>query len=82
MCFEKYLDKCCADLKIKFNHKASLKYSEFNYTKINTQQNIDIDGKMIVEANAISAQYITYKYLIVKVVIKPFIRGCYAMRGI
>ena len=31
MCFEKRLDKCWADLKIKFDYEAPLNYSEFNY---------------------------------------------------
>ena len=52
-CFEKILDKYWADLKIKFFHEAPLNYSEFNYTKINTPQNIDFDGELSVEANAI-----------------------------
>ena len=47
------LDKCWTDLKIKFYHEAPLKYSESNYTKINTPQNIDFDGELSVEANAI-----------------------------
>ena len=34
MCFEKRLDKCWADLKIKFDHEAPLNYSEFKYTKV------------------------------------------------
>ena len=53
MGLEKRLDKCWADLKIKFDHEAPLNYSEFNYTKINTPQNIDFDGELSVEANAI-----------------------------
>ena len=53
MCFEKRLDKCWADLKIKFEHGASLNYSEINYTKINAPQNIDFDSELSVEANAI-----------------------------
>ena len=53
MCFEKRLDKCWADFKIKFDHEAPLNYSEFDYTKINTPQNIDFDGELSVEANAI-----------------------------
>ena len=59
MCFEKRLDKCWADLKIKFDHEAPLNYSELSYTKINTPQNIDFDGELTVEANAIWAQYKT-----------------------
>ena len=47
MCFKKRLNKCWADLKIKFDHEAPLSYLEFNYTKI------DIDGELSVEANAI-----------------------------
>ena len=53
MGFKKRLDKCWADLKIKFNNEASLNYSEFSYTKISSQQNIDFDGKLCVEANSI-----------------------------
>ena len=53
MCFEKRLDKCWADLKIKFDHEAYLNYSEFNDTKIDTPPNIDIDGELRVETNAI-----------------------------
>ena len=53
MCFEKRLDKCWADLKIKFYHETPLNYSEFNYTKINTHKNIDFDDELGVEANAI-----------------------------
>ena len=53
MCFEKRPDKCWADLKIKFDHEAPLSYTEFDYTKINTPQNIDIDGELSVEANVI-----------------------------
>ena len=53
MCFENRLDKCWADLKIKFDDEAPLNYSEFNYTKINTPQNIDFDGELSVEANEI-----------------------------
>ena len=53
MCFEKRLDKCWANLKIKFDHEAPLNYSEFNYSKISKSQNIDFDGKLSVEANAI-----------------------------
>ena len=53
MCFEKRLHKCWADLKIKFDHEASLSYSEFNYSKISKSQNIDLDGELSVEANAI-----------------------------
>ena len=34
ICFEKRLDKCYADLKIKFDHDAPLNYSEFKYTKV------------------------------------------------
>ena len=49
MCFKKRFDKCWADLKIKFYHEAPLKYSELNYTKINTPQNIDFDGELSVE---------------------------------
>ena len=48
MCFEKRLDKRLADLKIKFDHEASL-----NYSKISKSKNIDIDGEQSVEANAI-----------------------------
>ena len=53
MCFVKRLDKCWADLKIKFDHEAPLNYSELNYTKINTPQNTDFYGEQIVKANAI-----------------------------
>ena len=53
ICFEKRLDKCWADLKIKFYHEARLNYSELNYSKINKSQNIHIDGELSVEANAI-----------------------------
>ena len=42
-----------ADLKIKFYYEAPLNYSEFNYTKIKKSQNIDFDGELSVEANAI-----------------------------
>ena len=52
MCFEKRLDKCWADLKIKFDHEARLNCSELSYTKINTPRNIDFDGELSVEANA------------------------------
>ena len=53
MCFEGTLDKCWADLKIKFDHEAALSYSVFSYPKINAQQNIHFDGELSVEANAI-----------------------------
>ena len=53
MCLEKRLDKCWAKPKIKFYHEAPLNYSEFNYTKINKSQNIDFDGELNVEENAI-----------------------------
>ena len=53
MCLEKRLNKCLADLKIKFGFEAPLSYSEFNYTKISTPENIDVDGELSVEANAI-----------------------------
>ena len=48
MCFEKRLDKCLADLKIKCDHEASL-----NYYKISKSQNFHFDGELSVEANAI-----------------------------
>ena len=53
MCFEKRLDKCWPDLKIKFEHEAPLNCSEFSYSKISKSQNIDFDGELSVEANAI-----------------------------
>ena len=53
MCFEKRLDKCWADLKIKLDHEAPLNYSELNYSKICKSQNIDFDGELSVEANVI-----------------------------
>ena len=53
MCFEKRIDKCWADLRIKFDHEAPLNYSEFNYSKITNSRNIDFDGELNVEANAI-----------------------------
>ena len=53
ICFEKRLDKCWADLKIKFDHEAPLNYSESNYTKINTPQNIYFDSELSVEEFAI-----------------------------
>ena len=53
MCFEKRLDKCWADLKIKFDHEAPLNYSEFKYTNVSKWKNIDFDGELSVEANAI-----------------------------
>ena len=53
MCFEKRLDKCWADLKIKFDHEAPLNYSEFKYSKVSKSKNIDFDGELSVEANAI-----------------------------
>ena len=53
MCFEKRLDKCWADLKIEFDHEDPLNYRKNNYTKINTPQNIQFDGELSVEANAI-----------------------------
>ena len=53
MCFEKRLDKCWADLKIKFDHETPLNYSEFKYTKVGKSKNIDFDGELSVEANAI-----------------------------
>ena len=53
MCFEKRLDKCWADLKIKFDNEAPLNYSEFKYTKTSKSQNIDFDGELSVEANTI-----------------------------
>ena len=53
VCFEKRINKCCADLKIKFDHEAPLNYSEFSYSKINKSLNIDFDGTLSVEANAI-----------------------------
>ena len=34
LCFEKRLNKCWADIKIKFDHEAPLNYSEFKYTKV------------------------------------------------
>ena len=34
MCFQKRLDKCWADHKIKFDHEAPLNYSAFKYTKV------------------------------------------------
>ena len=51
-----------ADLKIKFDHEAPLNYSEFKYTKVSKSKNIDFDGELSVEANAISAQYKTCEY--------------------
>ena len=36
-----------------FFSEASLNYSELNYTKFNTPQNIDFDGEPSVEANVI-----------------------------
>ena len=48
VCFEKRLNKCLADLKIKLDHEAQL-----NYSKINISYNIDFDGELSVEANAI-----------------------------
>ena len=62
MCFEKRLYKCWADLKIKFDHEAPLNYSEFKYTKVSKSKNIDFDGELSVEANAIRAQYETCEY--------------------
>ena len=65
MCFEKRLSLsffCCADIKIKVDHEAPLNYSEFSYTKIKKSQNIDFDGELSVEANAIWAQYKTCEY--------------------
>ena len=53
MCFEKRRDKCCADLRIKFDHEAPLNYSEFKYTNVSKRKNIDFDGELSVEANAI-----------------------------
>ena len=53
MCFEKRLAKCWADLKIKFDHEAPLNYSEFKYTNVSKLKNIDFDGELSVEANAI-----------------------------
>ena len=53
MCFEKRLDKCWADLKIIFDHEAPLNYSEFKYTKVSKSKNVDFDGELSVEANAI-----------------------------
>ena len=53
MCFEKRLDKYWADLKIKFDHEAPLNYSEFKYTEVSKSKNIDFDGELSVEANAI-----------------------------
>ena len=53
MCFEKKLDKCWTDLKIKFDHEAPLHYSEFKYTKVSKSKNIDFDGELSVEAYAI-----------------------------
>ena len=53
MCFEMRLDECCADLKIKFDHEAPLNYIEFKYTKVSKSKNIDFDGELSVEANAI-----------------------------
>ena len=37
----------------KISHEVPLNYTEFNYTKINTSQNIDFDGELSVKANAI-----------------------------
>ena len=53
VCFKKRFDKCWADLKIKFDNNAPFNYSKFNYTKINTPQNIDFNGELSVETNAI-----------------------------
>ena len=53
MCFKKRLDTCWGDLEIKFEHEAPLNYTEFNYSKIIKSQNIDFDGQLSVEANAI-----------------------------
>ena len=63
MCFARSLDNYLADLKIKFDHEASLNYSEFNYTKLNTPQNIDFDGELSVEANDIRAQDKSCEYM-------------------
>ena len=38
MYFEKRLDKCWLDLKIKFDHEAPLNYSEFSYTNITNHE--------------------------------------------
>ena len=57
MCFEKRLDKCWADFKKlnksleKIDYEAPL--NKFSYSKINTPQNIDFDGELNVEENAI-----------------------------
>ena len=59
MCFEERLDKCWADLKIKFDHEAPLSNSDINYSKNSKSQNIDIDGELNVDGNAIGAQYKT-----------------------
>ena len=53
ICFKKRLNKYWADLKIKYYHEAPLNYLVFNYTKINTPKNIDIDSMLSVETNAI-----------------------------
>ena len=39
--------------QIKFDHEAPLNDSEFSYSKISKSQNIDFDGELSVEANAI-----------------------------
>ena len=81
MCLEKRLDICWADLKIKFDHEAPLNYSELNYSKINKSQNIDIDGELSVEANAIWGQYKTCEYdlptsiTIALILVKPFVKN-------
>ena len=62
MCFELRLDECWADLKVKFDHEAPLNYSEFNYSKMSKSQNIDIDGELSVEVNAICAHCKTCEY--------------------
>ena len=62
MCFEKRLDKCWADLKIKFDDEAPLNYSGFKYTNVSKWKNIDFDGELSVEANAIWAQYKICEY--------------------
>ena len=53
MCVSKRLDKCRARLKIKFDHEASLNYTEFECIQFNILTNINFDGKPSVEANDI-----------------------------
>ena len=54
ICFEKRFDNVWADLKIKFDHKAT-----FHYIEVNTLTNTEFNNELSVEANTICTQYKT-----------------------